>query len=59
MVAVTRQLLPLTSSTKKKRDMLMYEVADQRAEPRLIIRYDGQRLSQAYDALRKGWRCRM
>ena len=34
--------------------MLMYEIADQGAEPRLIIRYDGQRLSQAYDAIRKG-----
>ena len=39
---------------EEKRDMLMYEVADQGAEPRLIIRYDGQRLSQAYDAIRKG-----
>ncbi len=39
---------------EEKRDMLMYEIADQGAEPRLIIRYDGQRLSQAYDAVRKG-----
>ena len=39
---------------EEKRDMLMYEIADQGAEPRLIIRYDGQRLSQAYDAIRKG-----
>lgn len=39
---------------EEKRDMLIYEIADQGTEPRLIIRYDGQRLSQAYDAVRKG-----
>jgi hypothetical protein len=39
---------------EEKRDMLIYEIADRGAEPRLIIRYDGQRLSQAYDAVRKG-----
>jgi hypothetical protein len=39
---------------EEKRDMLMYEIADQGAEPRLIIRCDGHRLSQAYDAVSKG-----
>jgi len=34
--------------------MLMYEVADASASPRLVIRHDGQRLSQAYDTVGKG-----
>jgi hypothetical protein len=36
------------------RDMLMYEIPDPGAEPRLIIRYDGERLSQAYNKVSKG-----
>jgi hypothetical protein len=39
---------------EEKGDMLMYEVADASAEPRLIISYDGQRLSQAYAKVSKG-----
>jgi hypothetical protein len=39
---------------EEKGDMLMYEVADASAEPRLIISYDGQRLSQAYARVSKG-----
>ena len=38
----------------EKRDMLMYEVADTSATPRLVITFDGQRLSQAYDKVGKG-----
>lgn len=33
---------------EEKGDMLIYAVADTSAQPRLIIRYDGHRLSQAY-----------
>jgi hypothetical protein len=33
---------------EEKGDMLIYAVTDASAHPRLIIRYDGQRLSQAY-----------
>ena len=39
---------------EEKGDMLMYGVADASAEPRLIIGYDGQRLSQAYAKVSKG-----
>ena len=39
---------------EEKGDMLMYEVADASAEPRLIISYDGQRLRQAYAKVSKG-----
>jgi hypothetical protein len=39
---------------EEKRDMLMYEVADASASPRLVISYDGQRLSQAYNTVGKG-----
>ena len=39
---------------EEKDDMLIYEVADCSTEPRLIIRYDGQRLSQAYAKVGKG-----
>jgi hypothetical protein len=39
---------------EEKGDMLMYGVADASAEPRLIISYDGQRLSQAYAKVGKG-----
>jgi hypothetical protein len=39
---------------EEKRDMLMYEVADASASPRLVISYDGQRLSQAYNRVGKG-----
>ena len=34
--------------------MLIYQVADASEQPRLIIRYDGQRLSQAYAEVGKG-----
>ena len=39
---------------EEKGDMLIYEIADAGAEPRLIISYDGQRLSQAYAKVGKG-----
>jgi hypothetical protein len=39
---------------EEKRDMLMYEVADPSASPCLIITFDGQRLSQAYNKVGKG-----
>jgi hypothetical protein len=39
---------------EEKGDMLIYRVADASAEPRLIIGYDGQRLSQAYARVHKG-----
>lgn len=39
---------------EEKRDMLMYEVADLSASPRLVITFDGQRLSQAYNTTGKG-----
>lgn len=39
---------------EEKRDMLMYEVADATASPRLIIAFNGQRLSQAYDVVGTG-----
>jgi hypothetical protein len=39
---------------EEKGDMLIYEVADTSPQPRLIIRYDGQRLSQAYAKVGKG-----
>jgi hypothetical protein len=39
---------------EEKADMLIYEVADASAEPRLVISYDGQRLSQAYATVSKG-----
>jgi hypothetical protein len=39
---------------EEKRDMLICETADQSAEPRLIVRYDGERLSQAYATVSKG-----
>jgi hypothetical protein len=39
---------------EERSDMLMYAVADASASPRLIITFDGQRLSQAYNEVRKG-----
>ena len=39
---------------EEKRDMLMYDVADASASPRLVITFDGQRLSQAYNKVGKG-----
>jgi hypothetical protein len=39
---------------EEKRDMLMYDVADASASPRLVITFDGQRLSQAYNTVGKG-----
>jgi hypothetical protein len=39
---------------EEKGDMLIYEVADASERPRLIIRYDGQRLSQAYAKVGQG-----
>ena len=39
---------------EEKGDMLIYGLADASEQPRLIIRYDGQRLSQAYAKVGKG-----
>jgi hypothetical protein len=39
---------------EEKGDMLIYEIGDASEQPRLIIRYDGQRLSQAYAKVGKG-----
>ena len=39
---------------EEKGDMLIYEIADAGAKPRLIISYDGRRLSQAYASVDKG-----
>jgi hypothetical protein len=39
---------------EEKGDMLIYGVADASEQPRFIIRYDGQRLSQAYAKVGKG-----
>jgi hypothetical protein len=49
-----RQRYDPSDFDEEKRDMLMYDVADSSASPRLIITFDGQRLSQAYDKVGKG-----
>ena len=39
---------------EEKGDMLIYQLADASEQPRFIIRFDGQRLSQAYAKVGKG-----
>src|SRR5204863_7820813 len=43
-----------TDFDEEKCDMLMYDVVDSGASPRLVITFDGQRLSQAYNKVGKG-----